>query len=170
METAISLYFHSGDPVAIHTLTAAAYNVIRDVNKAQGGTPMLLKDLPHVYVKEGQEKVFRDKVNEAENFFKHADRDPEATLKFNPSQTELLLLDVCLKYQHMTKTSPPLVLTFQMWYMLKHPDLFTLPPEVQAMLTQAHEEYRSLSPAQFLEEVYPAVSRVTEASKGSSGR
>jgi hypothetical protein len=29
LETVIRLYFSNGDPVSIHTLTAAAYNVLR---------------------------------------------------------------------------------------------------------------------------------------------
>jgi len=37
LETVIRLYFVHGDPVSIHTLTSAAYNVIRDVNKKRGG-------------------------------------------------------------------------------------------------------------------------------------
>ena len=40
LETAIRLYFSSADPVAVHTLTAAAYNVIRDVTAKLGAEPM----------------------------------------------------------------------------------------------------------------------------------
>ena len=37
LETAVRLYFHEGDPVSTHTLAAAAYNVLRALNKRQGG-------------------------------------------------------------------------------------------------------------------------------------
>jgi hypothetical protein len=36
LETAVTLYFHSADPVSIHTLTAAAYNVLRDLKTHRG--------------------------------------------------------------------------------------------------------------------------------------
>jgi hypothetical protein len=51
LETVIRLYFSNGDPVAIHTLTAAAYNVIRDVTARRGVEPMLVKDQLLNYVK-----------------------------------------------------------------------------------------------------------------------
>lgn len=41
--TAIRLYFSDGDPVSIHTLTAAAYNILRDVTKQKGVELMLVK-------------------------------------------------------------------------------------------------------------------------------
>lgn len=44
LETAIKLYFADGDEVSIHTLGAAAYALIQDINKHRRGEPML-KDL-----------------------------------------------------------------------------------------------------------------------------
>ena len=40
LETAIRLYFSNGDPISIHTLAGAAYNIVWDVNKKRGGSPM----------------------------------------------------------------------------------------------------------------------------------
>jgi hypothetical protein len=44
LETVISMYFAEGDPVSMHALTAAAYNVLRNINTKIGGNPMLIKD------------------------------------------------------------------------------------------------------------------------------
>ncbi len=75
LETAITLYFHDGDPVSIHTLTSAAYNVIRTINKKRNGPPMFEKDeFIEDYVKPEYQDQVRKQLNEAENFFKHADR------------------------------------------------------------------------------------------------
>jgi hypothetical protein len=69
LETAIDLFFDHGDEVSIHTLTCAAYNVIRDVNDHRGGPKMFAKqrylDMP------GKPTI--NEMNEPENFFKHAD-------------------------------------------------------------------------------------------------
>ena len=54
LETAIKLYFVFGDPISIHTLSAAAYNVIRDLNTKKDGDPLLMKDELLNYIKEGQ--------------------------------------------------------------------------------------------------------------------
>ena len=43
LETAIRLYFSDSDPVSIHTVTAAAYNILRDVTKQKGVELMLVK-------------------------------------------------------------------------------------------------------------------------------
>ncbi len=36
LDTAIRLYFCDGDPVSIHTLAAASYNILRDVTEQIG--------------------------------------------------------------------------------------------------------------------------------------
>jgi hypothetical protein len=42
LRTAIELWFHSGEPVSIHTLAAAAYQVVHDLNRRKKGPPLLL--------------------------------------------------------------------------------------------------------------------------------
>jgi len=130
LETVIRLYFSSGDPVAIHTLTSAAYNVIRDVGRHRGAPPMLVKDQMLDYVKPEFHKEFSKKLNEAENFFKHADRDHEDTIDFNPQQSEILIIDACSHYYRLTEEWPPLFQLFQGWYMANHLRQFNLPPEL----------------------------------------
>jgi len=129
LETVIRFYFSNGDPVSIHTLTAAAYNVIHDVNEKRCGTPMLVKDQIIDHVKPEYQKMFRDKLNKAENFFKHADRDHKTTLDFNPDQSEILILDACSQYYKLTGEFPPLFLIYRGWFMANDPNLFNLPEE-----------------------------------------
>lgn len=45
LETVIRLYFAGRDPVSIHTLTAAAYNIVHDITANRGAEPMIVKDL-----------------------------------------------------------------------------------------------------------------------------
>ena len=116
LETAIRLYFHEADPVSIHTLTAAGYELIKDLNKHWGGDPMWTKEmLPNQWAKPEYRAELLQSLNEAENFFKHADKDHDQLLDFNPRQTELLLLDACEKYHVMTGERSPLFLVYRMW-------------------------------------------------------
>jgi hypothetical protein len=117
LEVAIRLYFSEDDPVSIHTLTAAAHQVISDINKARGGTP-LLKDTILQYVRPGKVEEARRLVNAAANFFKHSDRDAGETLVFKPSQTEVLLMDACLKYKELTGEIVPTLGVYQAWFWL----------------------------------------------------
>lgn len=87
LEIAIRLYFSYGDPVSIHTLASASYNIIRDITLHRGET-MFIKDDVLDFVKDEYREELRRKFNEAENFFKHADRDHDAVLDFRLVNTD----------------------------------------------------------------------------------
>lgn len=131
LETVIRMYFYSGDPVSIHTLTAAGYNVIRDINEKRGGKPMFVKDELSEQVKPEHRKQLQEKMNGAENFFKHADRDHDATLDFNPDATEFFIMDACNKYSEITGELPPLFSIYRGWMMISHQDIFILSEDDQ---------------------------------------
>lgn len=137
LETTIRLYFSNGDPVSIHTLTSASYNVIRDLNKQRGGVSMFVKEQMIDYIREDKIKEFRDLVNKAENFFKHADRDHEETLDFNPDQSEFLILEACSTYYKLSGEFPPLFKLFRGWYIANHQDLFIFPEDQAAIISSA---------------------------------
>src|ERR1039458_6074559 len=87
LETAIRLWFHSGDPVSVHSLAAASHQLLHDLGKRHGiGT--ILRTA--AYVKPEYRKKHAKMVSSYENFFKHADRDPEKLLEYNPAATEIL--------------------------------------------------------------------------------
>lgn len=127
LATAAHLFMHDGDPVSVHTLTAAAYDIIRDVNKARGGAGMFTKDLMLSFVPVEQHRAVRQKLNKAQNFFKHANRDPEGVLKFRPFATVLLLFDASIKYHELTGATPTSVKVFHYWLFITHPQLIRWP-------------------------------------------
>lgn len=45
LETSVKLFFDHGDEVSIHTLVAAGYAIVRDINKHRGGDSMIKDDL-----------------------------------------------------------------------------------------------------------------------------
>jgi hypothetical protein len=113
--------------VSIHTLTMAAYQLIRDINAKRGGTGMLVQEQLLEFLTEEGAKLFRQKFSEAENFFKHANRDPEAALDFNPGQTALMLADACTKYRELTGESLPLFGLYMTWFGVKVVPLDVIP-------------------------------------------
>lgn len=160
LETVIRLYFSSGDPVSIHTLAAAAYNVIRDVTAKRGAEPMMLKDQMIEYVKPEYKQMFREKVNEAENFFKHADRDHEATLDFNPDMSELLILDACLQYQRLTGELPPLFLIYRGWIIANYPDIYIFPEELKRTVHATAPSVREMGRVKYFDAMLPSVMQI----------
>jgi hypothetical protein len=130
LEIAIKLYFHFDDPVSIHTLTAAAYNVLRDINKDRGNDPVLVKEwLVKYLIKPEKQKEFIKLTNEAENFFKHADTDAEETYTFRPRQTEILLWEAVEIYQRLTGEITPLIHLYRGWFMMHNLHIFDGMPE-----------------------------------------
>jgi hypothetical protein len=95
LAAAVRLFFERGDPIAIHTLAAAAQGVIRDVARARGlAHTSILHDYPDI--PPDARKQWAKVLNAPRNFFKHADADPDGTLEFDESANEALLLDACL--------------------------------------------------------------------------
>jgi hypothetical protein len=126
LETALTLYFDEKDPVSIHTLAAAACDVLRDLNGKVGGKPMLVKDkgLEQFADKLGQTpNQIANILNETQNFFKHANLDGNKTLTFDDGQAELLLFDAVGKYTEMTKEEVPIFAAFVQWFLCHHPEV-----------------------------------------------
>ena len=115
LETAVDLYFSNKDPISIHTLTCAAYNIVRDISSRISDTKMIIKDQMFAYIKPEYEKEVRNKINEAENFFKHADRDHDKNIEFHSGFTDFMLHDACNQYHMITQEAPPLLKLFSYW-------------------------------------------------------
>jgi hypothetical protein len=160
LETAVLLYFNEMDPVSIHTLAAAGYNILRDINTKKGGDPMLLKDDAAKLVKPEQLGEFKKKMNEAENFFKHADRDHDKSIKFRPAFSEFFLLGATHKYRDLTSESVPLFQLFDTWHMIINPSIYILPPEIERLRLSIEGDYINDRRMKFLQEVYPLMLNV----------
>jgi hypothetical protein len=97
-------------------------------------------------------------LNEAANFFKHAERDHREVLEFSTDPTELLMYDAIKKYQELTGEAVPILAVYDAW--------FWLGPGAQLVTTPAHQHAReavmrafpNASRASFFAEVLPMLS------------
>jgi hypothetical protein len=168
LETAIRLYFSNDDPVSIHMLAAAAYNVLHDVTKQRGADPMIIKGHMLEMVKPEYKKMIIEKVNEAENFFKHADRDHEATLDFNPDMTDMRLIDACAQYSKLAGEEPPLFVIYRVWFTLKYPEAFILVDELKKALEANATSIVQMGRSQYFSYMLPLIMRIA-GPKGVGG-
>jgi hypothetical protein len=108
LAVATQLYFYDFDAVAIHTLVAAAYNVLRDISRHQGIQEMAVKDYFPTTISKSKQSQVVQWINSFENFFKHADRDPDPNgeIELNPEVTELMLIDAWSQYERLCGSSP----------------------------------------------------------------
>lgn len=128
----IRLFFQRADAVAIHTLAAAAYQILIDLCEHKG-IERELEDSA-ILNKLGVKEDVLAAVRKPQNFFKHADRDPEGYVRFNPMLSACLILyDVqylyCLTAKHSVEAQ-----VFRLWFFLRFPD--RAPVELQALFSQ----------------------------------
>ena len=64
-ETAITLWFHHGEPISIHTLVGAGHRIVLDLLERDGKTAV---PFDMTYVSTGQEKEFKKLMRDAETF------------------------------------------------------------------------------------------------------
>jgi hypothetical protein len=91
LRTAITLWFNDGDPIAVHTLAFAAYEIIHVISKKRNPHRRdLLFDT--LVINDEFRRVWVDQIKKDANFFKHADRDPDLVIEFQPYLSQLFIL------------------------------------------------------------------------------
>ncbi len=132
---------------------------------AKRGGPEGFKDLLLKMVKPESVDVARRKLNEAQNFFKHADRDHEDVLEFRPEATELFLLDACERYFALTGESVPSFSVFRAWFMIGGIGVnLVLPAEQEKARKLARQSFPSPHRHTFFREVLPMVAELPAGS------
>ncbi len=128
IDAAIGMYFNGGDPVAIHTLIAAGYEVVTALRTRAGEPDEILE----VIVPDRRQEFLR-LWRGAQNFLKHADRDPTATMELNQAQTELMLFLAAQRYGEIDRKSVPMT-TMLAWYSMQNPDVLLDTPMKRQLL------------------------------------
>jgi hypothetical protein len=122
LEHSIKLFFRSGDPIVIHSLSSAAYQVLRDLAKKQKIKSVIYDELMSVVKPERKEMIARI-LSEAKNYFKHADTDSEEPHKFYYKNTEVIIWDACVIYKRLTNEDVPIFTLFIMWFYMDKPQI-----------------------------------------------
>jgi hypothetical protein len=130
IDTAIELYFLEKDPVSIHQLATAAYEVLSDLNKHRGGAPMLLDfETIDAVVEHGHAKRVWSLLRRPKNFIKHADADPDDVLDFRPAADLITLWEASAKYRQMTGEESVQMAAIRGWFCCHHSDLLNAPAD-----------------------------------------
>ena len=121
LTTAIRLWFHDGDPVSIHTLSYAAYEVVHVLSRKANRTDKLLFD--NDYIKDEFRSDFNKLIKAAPNFFKHADKDANSTLQFMPQFSEMFFLFTALGLETMGLKLGGEEKAFLIWLSIHNPQI-----------------------------------------------
>ena len=122
LRAAIRLWFADDDPVAIYALTYAAHEVVYTLSKRGGVGRGLVFDTPALKP-DAQRRVIRG-IKDWGNFLKHADKDPDGQIAFNPETTDLLLLATAHALRLLTAEVGAEEAAYVFWFAAKDPDAF----------------------------------------------
>ena len=114
--TSIRLFFENGDPVSIYTLASNAWEVIDVLCKKTGIDSLSNETREHM--PKGKD-LKKDYINSPyRNFFKHADRDPDARVKdFDEKKCDDIIFLGVEDYLRLFGQSPVEFQAFQLWYL-----------------------------------------------------
>lgn len=107
LRTAIELWFADGDPVSIHTLLSAAYQIVHDLNRKNKG-PALLYDA--TFIRKERRSAFVYAIKSASYFMKHADRGKMGkakTFEFDPELNDNLIVCTIVGLQSLGEKLSP---------------------------------------------------------------
>lgn len=116
----IQMFFARSDAVAVHTLACASRQILYDLAKVNGHHGLIRR---HPVVREDKLKEWNNYLNVPQNFFKHADRDPDSTAEFETDITEIFILDSVVLLQSLGIELRPAERVYSIWFALKHPTL-----------------------------------------------
>lgn len=145
LRTAIDLFFNEQSPVAIHNLTHASHEILDSLCNHRGLEGGIIREGFKKYIKPEHHKTVHDKVMEAKNFFKHADRNPEDVLVWNSKVSEYFIWDAISLYSRLTgEYKLAEFIIFSLWFRMNHEDLWenSLPLD---NLLPGIEDLRSIS-------------------------
>jgi len=136
LDAAIRFFFSKEDPVAIHTLTCAAHKLLSDLTK---GSFLLNGDWMVPERKSEILKLFKL----PQNFFKHADKDPSATIDFNDEVNQFFIYDSIRMYTKLKEHWTVECYIFNIWFPLKYSGIVT-DPQFKEMLLMINSVSSSL--------------------------
>jgi hypothetical protein len=146
LHLAVELYFQDADPLAIHTLAGAAHGLTGD---------LLRHSNPEAYGRElenihpDSRALVKRMISEAKNFLKHADRDPDSVLQFNPDWNDFLLMQAISRHIKLVGSVDLRVAIFLVWLLAKYPALAVPEYFAGVSIAELREAFPKLEKAGF---------------------
>ena len=151
LSTAIDLYFWGGDPVSIRALSEASLEVLCNLSNNIGIESSSLEKFINNAIPPEKKKEFREALNRTKNFLKHADKDPEGVLDFNPSGSSFLMHEAIEIYETLSSELPVRFAAFRVWFRMQHPEIYKGDP-LEKKVEYLQKEFGTKSKQQFLQE------------------
>lgn len=125
--------------MAQRALACSAYQIIHDINKQIGWRDLIYDSL---VIKDEYQKEYATKLKAPYNFFKHADKDHESTIEFDPELTNLFIMFSCLGLELLNVPSNSIRNTYVIYFSLLKPQFLTAKRkmELNQQMSQSQRE------------------------------
>lgn len=122
LESAIKIFFLSGDPILVHLAASASLNILRDI-AAKNPKVETIQDKMLKLIKNQYKGTVEKAYSEAYNFMKHADRDHNETIDFNPDLNEFILFFAVEIYTQVMQELTGIMTALRLWFYINHEDV-----------------------------------------------
>ncbi len=120
LDVAISLWFRDEDLIAVHTLAAASHQVVHDIVQQNKGPDLIFNTLS---IKDEYRKGFIRLMKEPQNFFKHADKDPQGEIDFYHAMPEFFIMMTLVGLEFLKVPYDGYRAAFSHWFTIHHPEV-----------------------------------------------
>ncbi len=117
----IRLFFERGDMLAVHTLTAAAFQLFEDLGRGAGIVSRFRSD---EFLQAERIDELTRAFRRTQNFLKHADKDCDATLDYVEEGTVLFVYEAVELAGRIAVEDTPERFAFRAWFVFSFPELF----------------------------------------------
>lgn len=125
LDSAIRLWFSCDDPVTIHTLVCAAYQIIQDMNNHNKEEKLVtLVEIINAIVKPESRQQYLRAMRKPMTFFKHAERDPRDILTFDSRLSETFMVVAINGLISLGEQISDVQRAFCAWNDLHHPERY----------------------------------------------
>lgn len=142
--TSIRLLFEDADSISVYTLAHASWEVLDGLCKHEGKL-RFREEMSSA--NKMSETAINQLASHGRNFFKHADRDPEAVLEdFDDTLNDHVLIAAAFDYGTLASSKPMEVQLYPIWYFAVYPEKLLL-PDMQHIKDAADQLFPGLSSA-----------------------
>jgi hypothetical protein len=138
INTAARLLFDQGDPVAVSVLASAARGIVAALCEAKG-LRTFIDDIQNEFPDMTKSELHKA-ANRSANFFKHADKDPEAVLdEFTPEDADAILFTAVYDLGTFCGGKFVEAQVFEGWYLYKYGAMEDLPSGLDELFPKLRE-------------------------------
>jgi hypothetical protein len=123
ISAAIRMSFAPEDPIAVHCVAAAGFQIVRDLCDVR--SDILSYERMRDWIKPGHEAAFWRAINRTGSFLKHADRDPHAIHEMEEGETDFAVIFASKLYHDLGFRPSQEMNVFATWFALCNPNSVT---------------------------------------------